>query len=196
MSGISLAAIKIGEIIFNLQPVETILYAGIITVVFSTLGGFRGVVLTDFFLFFIAMSGSIMASIFIVNIPEIGGVLELFNHENVKDKISFLPNFSNRQDLIILFIIPLSVQWWSSWYPGAEPGGGGYIAQRMLAAKNENHSLGATLFFNIMHYSLRPWPWILVALASLIIFLRSLAGISFKLIKCFMIILFLSKLYQ
>ena len=170
MSGISLAAIKIGEIIFNLQPVETILYAGIITVVFSALGGFRGVVLTDFFLFFIAMSGSIMASIFIVNMPEIGGVVELFNHENVKDKISFLPNFSNRQDLIILFIIPLSVQWWSSWYPGAEPGGGGYIAQRMLASKNEKDAVYATLFFNVMHYAIRPWPWILIALCSLIIF--------------------------
>ena len=170
MSGISLAAIKIGEIIFNLQPVETILYAGIITVVFSALGGFRGVVLTDFFLFFIAMSGSIMASIFIVNMPEIGGVVELFNHENVRDKISFMPNFSNKQDLIILFIIPLSVQWWSSWYPGAEPGGGGYIAQRMLASKNEKDAVYASLFFNIMHYAIRARPWILIALCSLIIF--------------------------
>ena len=170
MSGISLAAIKIGEIIFNLQPVETIFYAGVITVLFSTLGGFRGVVLTDFFLFFIAMSGSIMASVFIVNMPEIGGVVELFNHENVKDKISFLPDFNKKEDLIILFIIPLSVQWWSSWYPGAEPGGGGYIAQRMLASKNEKDAVYATLFFNIMHYAIRPWPWILIALCSLIIF--------------------------
>ena len=170
MSGISLAAIKIGEIIFNLQPIETIFYAGLITVLFSTLGGFRGVVLTDFFLFFIAMSGSIMASIFIVNMPEIGGVVELFNHENVKDKISFLPDFNKKEDLIILFIIPLSVQWWSSWYPGAEPGGGGYIAQRMLASKNEKDAVFATLFFNIMHYAIRPWPWILIALCSLVIF--------------------------
>ena len=111
-----------------------------------------------------------MASIFIVNMPEIGGVVELFNHENVKDKISFLPDFNNKQDLIILFIIPLSVQWWSSWYPGAEPGGGGYIAQRMLASKNEKDAVYATLFFNIMHYAIRPWPWILIALCSLIIF--------------------------
>ena len=170
MSGISLAAIKIGEIIFNLQPIETIFYAGVITVLFSTLGGFRGVVLTEFFLFFIAMSGSIMASVFIVNMPEIGGVVELFNHENVKDKISFLPDFNKKEDLIILFIIPLSVQWWSSWYPGAEPGGGGYIAQRMLASKNEKDAVYATLFFNVMHYAIRPWPWILIALCSLIIF--------------------------
>jgi Na+/proline symporter len=91
-------------------------------------------------------------------------------NENVKDKLSILPDFSNKQALITLFIIPLAVQWWSSWYPGAEPGGGGYIAQRMLAAKNENHAIGATFFFNIMHYALRPWPWILVALASLVIY--------------------------
>ena len=68
--------------------------------------------------------------------------------------------------LIMLFIIPLAVQWWSAWYPGAEPGGGGYIAQRMLAAKDENHAIGATFFFNIMHYALRPWPWILVAFCT------------------------------
>ncbi len=179
MSGISLAAIKIGEIIFNLQPIETIIYSGFITVLFSTLGGFRGVVLTDFFLFFTAMVGSIMASVFIVNMPEIGGVTQLFNHENLKDKLSFFPNFNNRNDLIILFIIPLSVQWWSSWYPGAEPGGGGYIAQRMLASKNEKDAVYATLFFNIMHYAIRPWPWILIALCSLVIF-PDLSAISDK----------------
>ena len=86
------------------------------------------------------------------------------------DKLSILPDFNDKEALITLLIIPLAVQWWSSWYPGAEPGGGGYIAQRMLAAKNENHAIGATFFFNIMHYALRPWPWILVALASLVVF--------------------------
>ena len=85
-------------------------------------------------------------------------------------KISILPDFGNKEAVITLLIIPLAVQWWSSWYPGAEPGGGGYIAQRMLAAKDENHAIGATFFFNIMHYALRPWPWILVALASLVVF--------------------------
>ena len=114
--------------------------------------------------------GSIGAAYYLVNIPEIGGIQALITHPNVSDKISMFPDFSNTEQLIMLLIIPLSVQWWSAWYPGAEPGGGGYIAQRMLAAKDENHAIGATLFFNIMHYAFRPWPWILVALASLVVF--------------------------
>jgi len=70
----------------------------------------------------------------------------------------------------MVFIIPIAIQWWSVWYPGAEPGGGGYIAQRMLAAKDEKHAMGATLFFNFAHYALRPWPWIIVALCSILVF--------------------------
>jgi solute:Na+ symporter, SSS family len=170
MGGISLAAIKIGQVMLGLTAFETIGIAGIITVLFSTMGGFKGVVYTDFLLFFVAMAGSIGAAYYLVNMPEIGGIQALITHPNVADKISMLPDFSNTEQLIMLLIIPLAVQWWSAWYPGAEPGGGGYIAQRMLAAKNENHAIGATLFFNIMHYAFRPWPWILVALASLVVF--------------------------
>ena len=170
MAGVTLAAIKIGGIMLGLEPWETIIYAGTVTVIFSTLGGFKGVVYTDFILFFTAMAGAIGAAIYLVNIPEVGGIQALISHENVIDKLSILPDFSNTEAIITLLIIPLSVQWWSSWYPGAEPGGGGYIAQRMLAAKDENNAIGATFFFNIMHYALRPWPWILVALASLIVF--------------------------
>lgn len=170
MAGVTLAAIKIGGIMLGLEPWETIIYAGTVTVIFSTLGGFKGVVYTDFILFFTAMTGSIAAAYYLVNLPEVGGIQALIAHENVADKLSILPNFSDTEAIITLLIIPLAVQWWSSWYPGAEPGGGGYIAQRMLAAKNENHAIGATFFFNIMHYALRPWPWILVALASLVVF--------------------------
>ena len=170
MGGISLAAIKIGQVMLGLTAFETIGIAGAITLVFSTMGGFKGVVYTDFLLFFVAMAGSIGAAYYLVNIPEIGGIQALITHPNVADKISMLPDFSNTEQLIMLLIIPLAVQWWSAWYPGAEPGGGGYIAQRMLAAKDENHAIGATFFFNIMHYALRPWPWILVALASLVVF--------------------------
>ena len=170
MAGVTLAAIKIGGIMLGLEPWETIIYAGTVTVIFSTLGGFKGVVYTDFILFFTAMAGAIGAAIYLVNIPEVGGIQALLSHENVVDKLSILPDFSNSEAIITLLIIPLSVQWWSSWYPGAEPGGGGYIAQRMLAAKDENNAIGATFFFNIMHYALRPWPWILVALASLVVF--------------------------
>ncbi|MCX2718427.1 sodium:solute symporter family protein [Lentiprolixibacter aurantiacus] len=170
MSAVTLAAIKIGSIMLGLEPWQTVISAGLITVTFSALGGFKGVVYTDFLLFFVAMGGAIGAAYYLVNLPEVGGIGAIMANENVAGKLSILPDFSNREALITLFIIPLAVQWWSSWYPGAEPGGGGYIAQRMLAAKNENHAIGATFFFNIMHYALRPWPWILVALASLVVY--------------------------
>ncbi len=170
MSAVTLAAIKIGEIMLNLEPWQTVISAGLITVIFSALGGFKGVVYTDFLLFFVAMVGAIWAAIYLVNLPEVGGLDALISHQNVAGKLSLLPDFSDADALITLLIIPLAVQWWSAWYPGAEPGGGGYIAQRMLAAKDENHAIGATFFFNIMHYAIRPWPWIIVALASLIIF--------------------------
>ncbi len=170
MSAVTLAAIKIGQIMLGLAPWETVIYAGVITVIFSAMGGFKGVVYTDFLLFFVAMAGAIAAAYYLVNIPEIGGLDALFANKNVVDKLSILPDFNDKEALITLLIIPLAVQWWSAWYPGAEPGGGGYIAQRMLAAKDENHAIGATFFFNIMHYALRPWPWIIVALASLVVF--------------------------
>jgi Na+/proline symporter len=169
MSGVTLAAIKIGEIMLGLSPIDTILYAGTITVVFSTVGGFRGVVYTDFILFFAAMVGSVGAAYYLVNIPEVGGMANLISN-TPKDMLYLTPSFDDPDIYIPLLIVPLAVQWWSSWYPGAEPGGGGYIAQRMLAAKDENHAIGATFFFNVMHYALRPWPWIIVALASLIVF--------------------------
>ncbi|MEB8329853.1 Na+:solute symporter [Flavobacteriaceae bacterium KMM 6897] len=170
MSAVTLAAIKIGGIMLGLEPWQTVVFGGVITVIFSAAGGFKGVVYTDFVLFFVAMGGAIGAAYYLVNLPEVGGVTALMANDAVAGKLSILPDFSNKQTLITLFIIPLAVQWWSSWYPGAEPGGGGYIAQRMLAAKDENHAIGATFFFNIMHYALRPWPWILVALASLVVY--------------------------
>ena len=169
MSGVTLAAIKIGEIMLGLSPLETILYAGSITVVFSTVGGFRGVVYTDFILFFAAMAGSVGAAYYLVNLPEVGGMASLIAN-TPPEILSITPDLNDPDMYIPLLIVPLAVQWWSSWYPGAEPGGGGYIAQRMLAAKDENHAIGATFFFNVMHYALRPWPWIIVALASLVVF--------------------------
>ena len=170
MSAVTLAAIKIGGIMLGLEPWQTVLTAGLVTVTFSAIGGFKGVVYTDMILFFVAMGGAIGAAVYLVNLPEVGGLEALLANENVVDKISILPDFGDTEALIALLIIPLAVQWWSSWYPGAEPGGGGYIAQRMFAAKDENHAIGATFFFNIMHYALRPWPWIMVALASLVVF--------------------------
>ena len=170
MSGVTLAAIKIGSIMLGLDPWQTVVSAGLITVTFSALGGFKGVIYTDFLLFFVATGGAIGAAYYCVNLPEVGGIGNLITHPNVVDKINIFPDFNDKEMLITLIVIPLAVQWWSSWFPGAEPGGGGYIAQRMLAAKDENHAIGATFFFNIMHYALRPWPWILVALASLVVY--------------------------
>jgi Na+/proline symporter len=170
MAGVTLAAIKIGQVMLGLPPITTVVVAGCITVVFSAIGGFKGVVYTDFILFFIAMIGAFGAAYYIVGLPEVGGLEALIDHENVKDKLNILPSMDDTETFVTLLIIPLAVQWWSSWYPGSEPGGGGYVAQRMLAAKDENHAIAATFFYNIMHYALRPWPWIVVALASLILF--------------------------
>mgnify|MGYP006121377545 FL=1 len=170
MAGVTLAAIKIGQVMLGLPPITTVVIAGCITVVFSAIGGFKGVVYTDFILFFIAMIGAFGAAYYIVGLPEVGGLEALIDHENVKDKLNILPSMDDTETFVTLLIIPLAVQWWSSWYPGSEPGGGGYVAQRMLAAKDENHAIAATFFYNIMHYALRPWPWIVVALASLILF--------------------------
>ncbi|MBM4172408.1 MAG: Na+:solute symporter, partial [Ignavibacteria bacterium] len=170
MASVTLAAIKVGSIMLNLTPLEVILIAGGVTVIYSSLGGFLGVLLTDFILFIMAMIGSVIAAYVSVNHPKIGGLQNLLSHPEISSRLSLIPDFNNWEFALIIFIIPLTIQWWSVWYPGAEPGGGGYIAQRMLAAKNEKHSMGATLFFNFAHYALRPWPWILVALSSLIVF--------------------------
>lgn len=170
MAGVCLAGAKIANILLGISQEEALIYSSIIVVLYSSLGGLKGVLLTDFLQFIIAMVGSIWATVYIVGLPEIGGIQTLLMHENVSGKLNILPDFSNSEALITLFIIPFAVQWWSTWYPGAEPGGGGYIAQRMLAAKDEKHATWATLFFNFAHYALRPWPWIVVGLASLVIF--------------------------
>ncbi len=177
MATVSLAAIKIGQVMFNVSPVTTLVFSAVLTVAYSTVGGFRSVLLTDFFQFIIAMIGSFGAAYVVLQMPQVGGLDGLFSHPNVAGKLSMLPDFSDTKTLIPLLIIPLAVQWWSVWYPGAEPGGGGYVAQRMLAAKDEENAMGAVLFFNIAHYALRPWPWIIVALGSLIVF-PSLADIQ------------------
>ncbi len=170
MATVCLAAVKIGGTLLGLTPTQTLVISSVVTVLYSAFGGLRGIILTDFFQFSLAMIGSIWAAVYIVNMPEVGGLTNLLAQENVAPKLSILPDFSDTKSLIPLLIVPLAVQWWAAYYPGAEPGGGGYIAQRMLAAKDEKNAMGATLFFNIAHYALRPWPWILIALASLVVF--------------------------
>ncbi|WP_411895153.1 sodium:solute symporter family protein [Winogradskyella sp. A2] len=170
MAGVCLAGAKIANILLGLSQEQTLIYSSIIVVFYASLGGLKGVLITDFVQFIIAMVGSVWATIYIVGLPEIDGLSALLTHESVRTKLNFFPDFNNTEALITLLIIPLAVQWWSTWYPGAEPGGGGYIAQRMLAAKDEKHATWATLFFNFAHYAIRPWPWIIVGLASLVIF--------------------------
>ena len=170
MGAVSLAAIKFGEIVLGWDGWVTLLLAGTITIAYSTVGGLKAVIVTDFVQFILAMIGSIWATIYILGMEEVGGLSGLLSHENVVGKTSLLPDFTDPSLWVPIMLVPLAVQWWASYYPGAEPGGGGYIAQRMFSAKNEKGAIKATLFYNAAHFALRPWPWILIALASLIVF--------------------------
>jgi len=170
MGAVSLAAVKFGEIVLGIPGWLTLIIACSITLIYSVLGGLKAVIVTDFIQFIFAMVGSIWATIYILSLPEIGGLSNLISHENVVSQLSLLPDFSNPDSWVPILLVPLAIQWWASYYPGSEPGGGGYIAQRMFSAKSELDAVGATFFFNIAHYAIRPWPWILIALSSLIIF--------------------------
>ena len=170
MASVCLAGIKIGGALLGLSPVETLLVSCAITVIYSSIGGLRGIIITDFFQFILAMVASFWAAYEIVSQPQIQGLTNLLNHPDVIPKLSLIPDIKDKDLFIAVFIIPLAVQWWAVWYPGAEPGGGGYVAQRMLSAKDEKNAIWATLLFNFMHYAVRPWPWILIALASIIVF--------------------------
>lgn len=170
IASVSLAFIKIAAVMLGLQPGMALIIAAVIVVFYSSLGGLKSILWTDLFQFSFAMIGAVIAAVYVVNSAEVGGLSNMLSHPNVSDKLSLVPSISQPELFISIFLIPIAVQWWSVWYPGAEPGGGGYVAQRMLAAKNESHAVGATLLFNFFHYALRPWPWILVGLASLIVF--------------------------
>ncbi len=177
MATVNLAAVKIANILFGLDRWQTLLMVGSLNVVFATYAGLWGVLVIDMIQFFIKMSAVIAAAYFAVTSPQIGGLGPLMDKLAARrgpgglDYTAFLPDFSSNWDLAIaVFIMPVAVQWWAVWYPGAEPGGGSYIAQRMLASKSEKDALKSVLFFNFAHYVLRPWPWMLVALCSLIVY--------------------------
>jgi Na+/proline symporter len=170
MATVTLAAIKIGGVLLGVGKYEVVLLAGTVTVLYSATSGLWGVVVTDLLLFVMAMVGSVAAAYYALIQPEVGGLAGLMSHPEIQGKLSFLPDFSDWKTAAAVFIVPVAVQWWSTWYPGAEPGGGGYVAQRMLAARDEKEAMGATLWFNVAHYALRPWPWLLVGLASLLVY--------------------------
>ena len=172
MANVSLAAIKIGGVMLGLGPLESLAVAATVTLAYSAAGGLTGVLFTDLVQFVIAVVGAVAAAAYLVNLPEVGGLGALMARPEVVAKLPLVPDLATtaRDVLLAAIVLPLVVQWWSTYYPGAEPGGGGWVVQRMLAAKDERHAAGATLLFNVMHYAVRPWPWILVALASLVVY--------------------------
>jgi SSS family solute:Na+ symporter len=177
MATVNLAACKIAGILFGLERWQTLLFVGLLNVVFAAHSGLWGVLVIDMIQFFIKMTAVIAAAYFAVRLPQVGGLDGLIDKLSAMkgpqgiNYLNVLPDFTNNWDIAVaVFIMPIAVQWWAVWYPGAEPGGGSYIAQRMLASKSEKDSLGAVLFFNVAHYVLRPWPWILVALCSIIVY--------------------------
>ncbi|MCW5982053.1 MAG: Na+:solute symporter [Bryobacteraceae bacterium] len=177
MATVNLAACKIAAVLFGLDRWQTLLAVGVLNVVFAAHSGLWGVLVIDMIQFFIKMSAVIAAAWFAVRLPEVGGLsglVDKLSHVRGPEGLNYLgmlPDFTSNWDLAVaVFIMPMAVQWWAVWYPGAEPGGGSYIAQRMLASKTEKDALAGTLFFNVAHYVMRPWPWILVGLASLIVY--------------------------
>jgi Na+/proline symporter len=176
MASVTLAAVKIANVMLGWSRLQTVIICGLICIVFSAMAGLWGVLASDLIQFAIAMVGVFAAAYVALSQPEVGGLAGLVAKVDPAT-LRLLPDFSDWGLTLSVLIIPLTIQWWSVWYPGAEPGGGSYIAQRMLAAKDEKNAMAATLWFNIAHYALRPWPWIIVALCSILVF-PSLADIQ------------------
>ena len=198
MGMVTLAACKIANILFGMPAWQTIVVCGILNVVFAAHSGLWGVLVIDMIQFFIKMTAVFAAAWF--SLVEVGRrlagdasgwtglklLVEKLSTQQVvttqgvpvmsvsdgtgQPILDMLPNFTMSELALMIFILPIAISWWANWYPGAEPGGGSYIAQRMLASKSEKDSLGGTLFFNIAHYVLRPWPWIITALCSIIVY--------------------------
>jgi Na+/proline symporter/dTDP-glucose pyrophosphorylase len=169
MSAVTLAAVKIGSLLLGWSRFQTIAVGGTVCVIVAAFTGLWGVLATDLAQFTVAMIGVITAAYVSLHHPAVGGLSGLISKTDPRT-LSLLPDFNDASLTLSVLVIPLTVQWWAVWYPGAEPGGGSYIAQRILASKNERHALGATLWFNVAHYALRPWPWIIVALCSMLVF--------------------------
>ena len=170
MASVNLAATKIAGVLLGWDRYTAVIAGSAVTVLYAASAGLWGVVLTDFVQFALAMVGSVAAAVVALRLPQVGGLSGLMAHPGVTGKLALLPDFSDWNTAAAVLVIPLAVQWWSTWYPGAEPGGGGYVAQRMLAARTERDAMRTTLLFNVLHYALRPWPWIIVALCSLVVY--------------------------
>ena len=169
MASVNLAAAKIANVMLGWPMGKTLVICALLNIAFAATSGLWGVLVTDFIQFGIAMTGSVAAAYYALKQPEIGGISGLID-KIPAGTLNLVPDFGDWSLTLTVLIIPLTVQWWSVWYPGAEPGGGSYIAQRMLASKSERDAVAGTLFFNFAHYAVRPWPWIIVALSSMVIY--------------------------
>ena len=180
---VNLAMVKILMLILGVdKDMALIVVLGMIalTSLVSTLSGLWGVLVTDLFQFVVKMTMVIVLAV--VAVRAVGGIDSLKLKLEAVDRakglatgtagsaLSFVPDLNSAWMPMITFLVYISLNWWATWYPGAEPGGGGYIAQRMFSARDEKHSLLATLWFNIAHYAIRPWPWVLVALAAVVLY--------------------------
>ena len=199
MGMVTLAACKIANVLFGLPPWQTIVVCGVLNVIFAAHSGLWGVLVIDMVQFFIKMTAVIAAAYFSLKqvarqtgvgesaLAGLRKLVDILGSQQVNFQpgaqpvlspidgrgqpvLDVLPNFAMTDLALMIFIVPIAIGWWANWYPGAEPGGGSYIAQRMLASKSEKDSLGGTLFFNLAHYVLRPWPWIITALCSIVVF--------------------------
>jgi Na+/proline symporter len=169
MATVNLAAAKIANVLLGWPMGQTLWVCAVINVSFASIAGLWGVLITDVFQFVIAMVASVAAAYFALQQPQVGGLAGLMA-QIPPSTLQLLPDFNDWTLTLSVLVLPLTISWWSVWYPGSEPGGGSYIAQRILAAKSEKDALGGTLFFNVAHYALRPWPWIIVALSSMLVF--------------------------
>ena len=170
LGNVILAAVKIGVMLFGIEPSTIYVVTIIASIVYTFFGGIRGVIWTDFFLFLVIMAGAVAAMVYGLALPEVGGIAGIVANPETAKRLSILPDFSDWNTLIPVFVIPLAVQWWNVWKAGSEPGGGGYIVQRMLTAKSDAHALGGTLFFNVLNWVIRPWPWYVVGLCSVLVY--------------------------
>ena len=170
MGAVVLGGLKIGVVLFGCSSATVLAFTGVFSIVYVALAGMRGAIYTDFFLFIVILVGSIAAMVYALGLPEVGGLSGMAAHPALAGKLSIFPDFSDLDSVFAILVIPLAVQWWGVWKQGAEPGGGGYIVQRIMSAKSEGHAMGGTLFFNFIHYAIRPWPWYVVGFCSLIVF--------------------------
>jgi len=169
MATVNLAAAKIANVLLGWPMAQTLFICALLNVLFAATSGLWGVLVTDFLQFGLALTGAVAAAVYALRHPAVGGLDGLIEQTDPRT-LGMLPDWTDGTTVVAIFIIPLTVQWWATWYPGAEPGGGSYVAQRMLAARSERDALSGTLLFNVAHYAVRPWPWMIVALASLVVF--------------------------